>query len=204
MPVFYPRADRSGFYAKASIQGSIVTFQLTERGVARLREAGIEQGGKFPLRLLLALYRPGDAFTLKGGTGPKPGYNEAEQFVFGFEENRAAEPLFPVCAVNGSHDDLHLVVSEDGGQPLARWLGPEARAAVAGRTLLSLPLPLVTLESLARLEALGKLPAGSAPVRVWRQWLAVDLSAEWEKFRRARARKQAGLRLDLPGELELG
>ena len=33
MPVFYQRSDGSGFYAKASIQGSIVTFQFTERGV---------------------------------------------------------------------------------------------------------------------------------------------------------------------------
>lgn len=54
MPVFYQRTDGSGCYAKASIQGSIVTFQLAERGVARLREAGLEPGGKFPLRLLLA------------------------------------------------------------------------------------------------------------------------------------------------------
>ena len=204
MPVFYPRTDGSGFYAKASIQGSIVTFQLTDRGAARLREAGIEPGGKFPLRLLLALYRPGDAFTLKGGTGPKGGYTEAEQFVFGFEENRAAEPFFPVCAVSGAQDDLHLVVSEEAGSPVARWIGPEARAALAGRTLLSLPLPLVTLEALARLEALGKLPAGSEAVRAWRQWLADDLGAEWEKFRRARAKKQAGLGLDMPGELSFG
>lgn len=79
-----------------------------------------------------------------------------------------------------------------------RWLGPEARAALAGRTLLSLPLPRVTLEALARLEALGKLPADSESVRVWRQWLADDLSAEWAPFRRAQARKQSGLRLGLP------
>ena len=96
-----------------------------------------------------------------------------------------------------------MVVSEDGGALVARWFGPEARAALAGRTLLSLPLPLVTLEALARLEALGKLPAGSEPVRIWRQWLADDLSAEWARFRRTQAKRQAGLRLDLPGELSL-
>ena len=118
--------------------------------------------------------------------------------------NRAAESLFPVCAVNGSQDDLHLVVSEDAGPAVVRWLGPEARAALAGRTLLSLPLPLVTLDALARLEALGKLPPGSEAVRAWRQWLADDLGAEWEQFRQARAQKQAGLGLDLPGELSLG
>jgi hypothetical protein len=61
MPVFYQRTDGSGFYAKACIQVSIVTFQLTARGAARLREAGVDSGGKFPLRLLMALYRPGDA-----------------------------------------------------------------------------------------------------------------------------------------------
>ena len=97
MPVFYQRTDGSGFYAKACIQGSIVTFQLTARGAAKLHEAGVEAGGKFPLRLLMSLYRPGDAFTLKGGTGPKAGYHEAEQFAFGFEENQSAEPLFPAA-----------------------------------------------------------------------------------------------------------
>ncbi|MCU0771429.1 MAG: hypothetical protein MUE94_06620 [Verrucomicrobia bacterium] len=204
MPVLYQRTDGSGFYAKASVQGSIVTFQLTERGVARLREAGVEPGGKFPLRLLLALYRPGDAYTLRGGTGPKAGYHEAEQFMFGFDENQAAETLFPACAVSGSRDDLHLVVSEDGSPAVARWLGPDARAALEGRTLLSLPLPLVTLDALARLEALGKLPAGSETVRTWRQWLADDLGAAWAEFRRANAQKQAGLGLNLPGELGLG
>jgi hypothetical protein len=96
-----------------------------------------------------------------------------------------------------------LVVSEDGGPPVARWLGPEARGALVGHTLLSLPLPLVTLEALARLQALGKLPAAGEPVRVWRQWLADDLSAEWARFRRTQAQRQAGLRLDLPGELAL-
>jgi hypothetical protein len=76
--------------------------------------------------------------------------------------------------------------------------------ALAGRMLLSLPLALVTLEALARLEALGKLPAGSETVRALRQWLADDLGAEWEKFRHAKAQKQAGLRLDVPGELIAG
>ena len=204
MPVFYQRTDGSGFYAKACIQGSIVTFQLTERGAARLREAGVDTGGKFPLRLLLALYRPGDAYTLKGGTGPKVGYHEAEQFTFGFDENRSAEPLFPVCSETGSHDDLHLVVCDDGGQSAAKLLSPERRAAVAAKTTLSIPLALVSLENLSRLEALGKLPAASEVARALRQWFADDLNAEWEKFRQLKAQRHAGLRLDIPGELKLG
>jgi hypothetical protein len=40
MPVFYERTDGSGFYAKACIQGAIVTFHLTGRGA----EAGLGGG----------------------------------------------------------------------------------------------------------------------------------------------------------------
>jgi hypothetical protein len=98
MPVFYQRTDGSGFYTKACIQSSIVTFQLTPRGAAKLREASVEAGGKFQLRLLMALYRPGDTYTLKDGTGPKAGYREAEKLAFGFEENQTAEQLFPACS----------------------------------------------------------------------------------------------------------
>ncbi len=204
MPVFYQRTDGSGFYAKACIQGSIVTFQLTARGAAKLREAGVESGGKFPLRLLMALYRPGDAFTLKGGTGPKAGYHEAEQFAFGFEENQSAERLFPACSETGSYDDLHLVVYDDGGKATAKLLCPSARAAVAAKVTVNLPLALVSLESLARLETLGKLPADSETVRSLRRSLADDLSAEWDAFRLLKARRQSGLGLDFPDELKLG
>ena len=204
MPVFYQRTDGSGFYAKACIQGSIVTFQLTARGADKLREAGVEAGGKFPLRLLMALYRPGDAFTLKGGTGPKAGYHEADQFAFGFEENQSAERLFPACSETGSYDDLHLVVCDDGGKATAKLLCPQSRAKVAGKTTVNLPLALVSLESLARLETLGKLPLDCDVVRSLRQSLADDLSAEWDTFRRLKAQRQSGLGFDFPDELKLG
>ena len=204
MPVFYQRTDGSGFYAKACIRGSIVTFQLTTRGAARLREAGVESGSKFPLRLLMVLYRPGDAYTLKGGTGPKAGYHEAQQFAFGFEETQSTERLFPACSETGSYDDLHLVVFEVGGKAAAKLLCPQARAATTDKPTVNLPLALVSLESLARLEALGKLPADSEIVRALRQSLADDLSAEWETFRRLQAERQSGLGLAFSDELKLG
>ncbi|MBI5802736.1 MAG: hypothetical protein HZA92_18695 [Verrucomicrobia bacterium] len=203
MPVFYQRTDGSGFYAKACIQGSIVTFQLTTRGAAKLRQAGVEAGGKFPLRLLMSLYRPGDAFTLKGGSGPKAGYHEAEQFCFGFEENQTAEKLFPACSETGTYHDLHLVVQVEGGTSTARLLCSEARAKIASTVALNLPLALVSLESLARLEALDKLPADSEVIRALRQSLADDLDAEWEKFRRLKAHRQQGLGFEFGNELEL-
>ena len=204
MPVFYQRTDGSGFYAKACIQGSIVTFQLTARGAARLREAGVDSGGKFPLRLLMALYRPGDAYTLKGGTGPKAGYHEAEQFAFGFEENQSAERLFPACSETGSYDDLHLVIYDDGGKATAKLLCPPARAKVAATTTVSLPLALVSAENLTRLEMLGKLPADNGVIRALRQSLADDLNAEWEAFRQLKAQRQSGLGFDFGDELKLG
>jgi hypothetical protein len=204
MPVFYERTDGSGFYAKACIQGSIVTFQLTARGAARLREAGVESGGTFPLRLLMALYRPGDAYTLKGGTGPKAGYHEAEQFAFGFEENQSAERLFPACSETGSYDDLHLVVYHVGGKATAKLLCPSARAKVAAATTISLPLALVSAEGLTQLEILGKVPTDSDVIRALRQMFADDLGAEWDAFRQLKAQRQSDLAIDFGDELKLG
>jgi hypothetical protein len=204
MPVFYQRTDGSGFYAKACIQGSIVTFQLTDCGARQLHEAGIEPGAKFPLRLLMALYRPGEAYTLRGGTGPKAGYHQADQFSFSFEENQSAERLFPACSETGSYDDLHLVVYEDGGIGTAKLLCPQARATFGNKATLSLPLALVSLDSLARLESLGKLPTKNEVVRSLRQSLADDLTLEWEKFRQLKAQRQSGLKLDFSDELRLG
>lgn len=104
--MLYQRSDGSGCFAKASIQGRIVTFQLTERGVAR------------------------------------------------------------------------------GGQAAAKLLCPERRAAVAATTTLSLPLPLATLDALALLARLGKLPPGSAVVRTLRERLAEESRAGWDARRR--------------------
>jgi len=203
MPVFYQRTDGSGFYAKACIQGNIVTFQLTARGAARLREAAVELGGTFPLRLLMALYRPGDAYTLKGGTGPKAGFQEAEQFAFSFEENQSAERLFPACSETGSYDDLHLVVYLDRGKITAKLLCPSARARVAAATTVSLPLALVSAESLTQLEILGKLPADSDVIQALRQSFADDWGAEWEAFRQLKAQRQSDLGIDFGDELKL-
>lgn len=49
------------------------------------------------------------------------------------------------------------------------------------------------------------MPAsGSAVARSLRECLAHDLRAEWMKFKRAQAKREAGLGLDLPDELRLG
>ena len=152
----------------------------------------------------MSLYRPGDASTLKGVTGPKAGYHEAEQFAFGFEENQNAERLIPACSETGSYDDLHLVIYDDGGKLTPKLLCPEARIKVVSKATLNLPLALVSPESLARLETLGKLPTDSEVVRSLRQSLADDLSAEWEKFRQLKAQRQSGLGLGFNDELKLG
>ena len=152
----------------------------------------------------MALYRPGDAFTLKGGTGAKAGFHEAEQFDFSFAENQSAERLFPICAETGSYDDLHLVVADAGGGATAQLLGPTARAKLAGVTTLSLPLALVSAENLARLEALGKLPEASEVIRALRQSWAEDSSAEWAAFRQLKGQRQAGLGFAFGDELRLG
>jgi hypothetical protein len=40
MPTLHAYAENSGFYAKANLQGRVVTFQLTPAAVHRLTGAG--------------------------------------------------------------------------------------------------------------------------------------------------------------------
>lgn len=204
MPVLKSYTDCSGHYIRGSVHGSVITFQLTVAGFDRLSAAGIRPGDRFGLTLLADLTRSGDAYTRHGG----PGFHEAEQFEFDFNESesRESERLFPACAVTGRFDDLHLVVHAGvgDGEPAVQLLAAEAREGLRGRILLSVPLPVLSLPALALLEDSGHVPPDCPVVDELRRWFRQSAAADWERLRREREGRQQALPLASPDELDLG
>jgi hypothetical protein len=203
MPVLKSYRKSAGHYILASVRGSVITFQLTDRGHSRLLGIGIEDGDHFHLSLLADLTRDGDAYT--GGRGSAR--HEAEQFEFQFDttESKESEVLFPACKVTGRFDDLHLVTSENGEGMSALLLTPEAISSVAGTIRLSVPITILNLEALGSLELTGHLPEACDVTRDLRDWFRKEASTEWEKIKNARrVPRQQALSLDIPEELRLG
>ena len=197
MPVLHHYQNRDGAYVKAWIQGSIVTLQLTGRGLERLTEGGVHDGTKFPLKWLVDLIHDREAFTNEGSAAVKTTRHEAEQFVFNFAEDEEAQRALPVCEQTGSFEDLHLVVH--GDPPHAQLLGPAARK-LAGNVSLSIPLNLVAAKDLDRLIASGKLPESAPCVAHLRAFFSRERAGRWEALT---GRRQQQAQLDLEGEFRL-
>lgn len=200
MPVLYPYKNGQGVYAKARIQNAIVTFQISDKGEAALAAAGVLRGENFPQALLLDLIRSGDAYTRAGAGGPEL---DDSQLELDFPKAEDLYEHLPKCEETGSALDLHLVVVEIDGAIRARTLSPESRHILRKSTLLSLPIPIITLSLLTHLESLGKLPTGSESVGRLRAWLRADRAKEWETLRNRKPARQTdlGLRGDGQGDL---
>lgn len=117
-----------------------------------------------------------------------------------------AMPHMPRCDETGLNADLHLVVYTPAGQksPVARILSTQARHLYRRSTTLSLPLWILTLESLRRLEARRKVPMDSEAIDTIRNWLRYDRNAAWKELIEADQSIQSQLalgdELDLPLE----
>lgn len=206
MPVLHRYRDGSGHYAKAHIRGKIVTFQLTEAGVDRLRKDEVEDGGKFPLRQLFDLVHDRHAYTgAKGGSGrvEEPSYYEAEQFEFefDFEDDRVAETAYPQCEETGSLEDLHLVTHGSGEGRRTRLLSAAAREPLR-EVGLSLPLGLIDAAALDYLLATGSIVPGASCLERIRAWLD-SLRYDYWSRRTGRPPRQGALDLPAEGELQL-
>ena len=195
MPVLYSYKEKSGFYAKACIQGAIVTFQLSDEGVAELAGAGLTNKDKFPQAILLDLIRRGMAFT--GGVGTAEAIADEDQLTFDWKDEEDLFEHLPKCEETHSTIDLHLVVVDCDGKPRARILGPDPRVILRKQTLLSVPVGAIDLKLLERLQAIGKLPVESPAVVTVRNWLRQDRQKEWDKLRQAMSARQTRLNLDL-------
>lgn len=199
MPVLHQYVSGDGHYAKAWINGSIVTVQITDEGLARLEEESIADGEKFPLALLIDLLATGLAYTGGGGSADKVDYHEAEQFVFGFEENTSAEKDLPVCEESGRFGDLHLVTHQ--GKTHTQLLAPEA-ASLCKEVTLSIPLDLLSGRVLDRLLAADRVDVDAPCITTLRDFFERHRGDAWVEHRCALG-QQEQLELDDTDQLAL-
>jgi len=203
MPTLHAYTDGSGFYAKANLNGRVVTFQLTSTATQRLSSAGLADGSRLPGKLLLALIQSGDAFTGAGTAADDP-----NQVALPFGEGDLdVDGLLPRCEETGGHIDLHLVVLDDGlggGRKRARLLALEPRHVLRKQTTLSVPMAALSWRALEQLVASGKVPADAKVVVTLRRWFDHQLASAWDELAKLRAARQEGLAFDRADELPLG
>jgi hypothetical protein len=203
MPTLHAYVDGSGCYAKANLQGRVVTFQLTAAAVQRLTGAGLIAGSRLPAKLLLALIQSCDAYT---GAGPEAGDPAQGALPFGDGE-LDADGLLPRCEETGGHLELHFVVLDDGlggGRRRARLLAPEPRHVLRKHTAMSLPVSALSWRALEHLVVSRQVPEEAKAVVTLRRWFNRQLADAWDDLGRLRAARQTGLAFTGSDELPLG
>lgn len=128
--------------------------------------------------------------------------NSAELPLEGLE----AMPLLPRCEETGQNADLHLVVftPPEGNQPVARIWTTQVRHLHRSTTVLSVPLWMLTLDNLAKLEQRGAVPRRSRAAETIREWLRYDREATWKELFRAEQACQTELALRDEPTLDFG
>jgi hypothetical protein len=195
MPVLHKYKDDSGYFIKANIKGSIVTFQLTESGYSRLIATGVDDNGKFLLQLLVDLVRSGEAYT--GGTGTTPARNQS-QLEFDFKPAPEVESLFPRCSRCASFDDLRLVLLDPSAEILCEQC---VLKHTAGMILANIPIPILTSGSLDILIAQGKIGSDNECVKLLKEWFSAEMSRFWEEYSIQKKNRQTSF--DFPAEGKL-
>jgi len=179
MPVLHKYTDKDGYYVVTSIKGSIITFQLTPEGQAKLNKAGIEPDKTFGRALLLDLIRSGDAFT--GGSGPGTIDSERDKFQVQLDlfDDPEPETMFPACHDCSSLNDLNLVeIKGDGSQ--ASILCPRCRMDKARIIDTSVPLFLVSRGALTRLLNKKGIKKVDNSVSAYKELLDAEFESKWE------------------------
>jgi len=183
MPVLHKRKSKDSYYVLTSINGQVVTFQLTAEGHRYLREVGIVTKKPFGRFLLLDLYRKGYAFTGHGGIDVIPG-----QGILDFPNDPEPETMFPSCAACSSPEDLHLVEIKDH-KHYASILCRACRAKDLSRIDTSIPLPFVTRAVLDRLMIMKGISEADKAVLTLQDLLNAEFSEKWAALAEARGRK---------------
>ena len=192
MPTLHAYTDGSGFYAKANLQGRVVTFQLTAAAVQRLTQAGLVSGASLPGKLLLALIQAGDAYTGAGTATEDPA-----QTALPFGDGELdVDGLLPRCEETGGHSELHLVVLDDGlggGRKRARLLAPEPRHVLRKQAAMSIPVSALSWRALEQLVVSRLVPEDAKAVATLRRWFNRQFADAWDELARLRTARQTGL-----------
>jgi len=190
MPRLHKYVSRDAHYVLTSIDGSVVTYQLTATGEQRLAGAGIVAGQRFERALLLDLYRTGDAYA-KGHEFPEAVL--ANQLEMDFAGDPNPESAFPVCDGCRSPTDLHLTLRGEATSFTAWLLCPVCRAKPEQHADTSIPVALLSRTLLGGLYASKAVAAKAENVHRHEALLDAAFTQRWDAVRAQRAAVQSQL-----------
>lgn len=197
MPRLHKYVSRDAHYVLTSIDGAVVTFQLSATGEQRLAGAGIEAGQSFERAILLDLYRSGDAYA-QGHEFPEAVL--ANQLEMDFAGDPHPESAFPVCDGCRSPADLHLTLRGNATGFTAQMLCPGCRLRPEQLADTSIPVALLTRLLLGGLYATKTVVSKAENVRRHEALLDAAFSQRWDAVRTQRATVQS----QLFGDRDLG
>lgn len=189
MPRLQKFVSQDGHYVLTSINGSVITYQITPDGEAKLAAAGIVAGQTFDRALLLDLYRTGDAYA-PGVEFPEA--VRANQLEMDFAGDPSPESAFPVCDGCRSLEDLHLTIQGGTGAWRAQLHCSACRQSMSAVDT-SMPLALMNRTMLGRLYTFRIPSEKSENVRRYEELLDAEFASRWEAVRKQRQSSQAQL-----------
>lgn len=190
MPRLHKYVSRDAHYVLTSIDGSVVTYQLTATGEQRLAGAGIVAGQRFERALLLDLYRSGDAYA-KGHEFPEAVL--ANQLEMDFAGDPNPESEFPVCDGCRSPTDLHLTLRGEATSFTAWLLCPVCRAKPEQHADTSIPVALLSRTLLSSLYASKSVAEKAENVQRHEALLDAAFTQRWDAVRAQRGAVQSQL-----------
>lgn len=189
MPVLHKYKDKEKYYVLTSIDGNIVTFQLTDDGHKKLLDAGINNEDRFGRALLFDLYRTGDAFTHGAGPEKIEGVDR-RQLIFDFPDDPEPESIFPSCSVCNSINDLHLVEVKDK-EHFAGIYCSDCRKIRSATVNTSVPLPLITRGLLSRVLEMNSIQKTDKSLTEYRKLLDTEFVNRWEEIAKTKSVKKS-------------
>ncbi len=202
MPRLHKYVSRDAHYVLTSINGSVITYQLTSAGESKLAAVGIVPGQNFERAILLDLYRTGDAYA-RGGEFAEAVM--ANQLEMDFASDPNPESAFPTCDDCRSVADLHLTFTGSTTNLAARLQCPACRAKPANIAETSVPLSLLSRSLLSRLFEMKSVGVKADNVLRYETLLDAAFAQRWDAVRRERSMSQSLLFSDSElGGLGLG
>lgn len=190
MPVLHKYKSNDSYYVLTSINKIVITFQLTDQGLQKLRHAGFSDGDGFGRGLLLDLYRTGDAFTYGSGVKNADTLSAKEQLALDFTDDPTPESIFPSCSMCSSLSDLHLVELKEKETVYLSILCSDCRSGKSSAIDSSIPLPLVSRAVLGAFARIKDIHIFDASVDAYRKVLDQEFSDKWNAHLKAKTVKQ--------------
>jgi hypothetical protein len=189
MPRLHKYESRDAYYAVTSIDGAVVTYQITPAGEQKLLKAGVVAGDAFDRALLLDLYRTGEAYA-PGVEFPEAVW--ANQLEMDLAGDPNPESAFPVCDGCRSPKDLYLIVTGTADAWSMRLQCPDCRRGMPTPDTM-VPLALIDRPWLGRLLTIRADPGKSENVCRYEALLHAEFASRWDAVRKQRQPSQAQL-----------